>query len=202
MKRVWTATYMLGILAEILIRAPHERRRRQTLMAVEQVDRLERSLIGLLFCGVFFVPAVYTWTAWLDWANYRLSAQRERQAGTLGTVLMVSAVWVFWRAHRDLGQNWSPSLQLRQEHALVTRGVYRYVRHPMYASQWLWSAAQALLLHNWIAGMASFVLFAPLYVLRVPREERMLLQQFGPAYQRYMERTGRVLPRMRNIRSD
>lgn len=78
----------------------------------------------------------------------------------------------------------------------MTRGVYRYIRHPMYASQWVWSVAQALLLHNWIAGWASFVLFAPLDVLHVPREERMLQDQFGPAYGRYMQQTGHVWPRV------
>jgi protein-S-isoprenylcysteine O-methyltransferase Ste14 len=45
--------------------------------------------------------------------------------------------------------------------------------------------------------LASAVLFTPLYVLRVPREERMLQAQFGPAYGRYMQQTGRVLPRLR-----
>ena len=63
----------------------------------------------------------------------------------------------------------------------------------MYASQWLWGMAQALLLQNWIAGWAGVVLFVPLYVFRVVREERMMLEQFGEAYRAYMNRTGRVV---------
>jgi protein-S-isoprenylcysteine O-methyltransferase Ste14 len=42
---------------------------------------------------------------------------------------MTLAVWLFWRSHADLGRNWSPSLELREGHELVTEGVYRYVRH-------------------------------------------------------------------------
>lgn len=72
----------------------------------------------------------------------------------VGAALMTLAVWLFWRSHTDLGRNYSPSLQLREEHALVTRGVYRRVRHPMYASEWLWVTAQALLLQNRVAGWA------------------------------------------------
>ncbi len=197
MNRTFKAVYVLGMLSEIVIRVPHERQRRQTPMAVEHVDATERALVGLLFCGMFFVPATYIFSSWLDRANYRMSVQAKQRTGGIGMVLLLVAVWLFWRAHRDLGQNWSPSLQMRQEHELVTRGVYRYIRHPMYASQWVWSVAQALLLHNWIAGLASAVLFTPLYVLRVPREERMLQAQFGPAYGRYMQQTGRVLPRLR-----
>ena len=84
---------------------------------------------------------------------------------------------------------------MREEHALVTRGVYRRVRHPMYASQWLWGIAQALLLQNWVAGWAGAALFLPLYVLRVPREERMMLERFGEAYRDYMSGTRRIVPR-------
>jgi protein-S-isoprenylcysteine O-methyltransferase Ste14 len=111
-------------------------------------------------------------------------------------IILAMAVWLFWRSHADLGRNWSPSLELREGHELVTEGVYRSVRHPMYASMWLWGVAQALLLQNWIAGWVSLVMFMPLYLLRVPREERMMLDEFGEEYRAYMDRTGRVIPRL------
>jgi protein-S-isoprenylcysteine O-methyltransferase Ste14 len=188
--------YFLGVLAEVLIRIPHERRRRKTQMAVECVGALERALLGLLSVGMVFVPVVYASTSWLDRADYRLPPEVQGSAGGVGAALMTLAVWLFWRSHADLGRNWSPSLQLREEHGLVTEGVYRHVRHPMYASEWLWGVAQALLLQNWVAGWAGMVLFTPLYVLRVPREERMMLDRFGEEYRSYMDRTGRVVPRL------
>ena len=148
---------------------------------------------------MFFIPALYVLTPWLDKANYRLPTRAQGRAGGVGTVILAVAVWLFWRSHTDLGRNWSPSLQLREGHMLVTEGVYRYIRHPMYASMWLWGIAQALLLQNWVAGWASLVLFLPLYVLRVPREERMLLEYFGDAYRTYMNRTARVVPHLRGL---
>ncbi len=111
-------------------------------------------------------------------------------------MVLAAAVWLFWRSHADLGRNWSPSLQLREGHELVTGGVYRSIRHPMYASQWVWGVAQALLLRNWISGWSGLVLFAPLYLSRVPCEEQMMLEQFGEEYSAYMNRTGRIFPRM------
>jgi protein-S-isoprenylcysteine O-methyltransferase Ste14 len=51
-------------------------------------------------------------------------------------------------------------------------------------------------LQNWIAGWAGLVSFAPLYLLRVPREEQMMLDEFGGWYRAYMDRTGRVVPRL------
>jgi len=197
---VWSTTtktvYVLGTLALMVIRLPHERRRRRTRVVIDRVSGLERFLIGLVAVGSFVLPAVYVSTPWLNCANYPLSLRAKGRAGGIGTVLLAAAVSLFWRSHTDLGRNWSPSLQIREEHTLVTDGVYRSIRHPMYASMWLWGAAQALLLQNWIAGWAGLVLFLPMYVSRVPREERMMLEQFGEAYREYTNRTGRVIPRL------
>jgi protein-S-isoprenylcysteine O-methyltransferase Ste14 len=188
--------YFLGLAAITLGRLPYEWRRRQTRVVVDRVSGLERFLIGLVAVGSFFLPAVYVSTPWLNWADYPLSPEARGRAGGIGTVLLSVAVLLFFRSHADLGQNWSPSLQIREGHTLVTEGVYRSMRHPMYASMWLWGIAQTLLLQNWIVGWAGLVLFLPMYVLRVPREEQMMIEQFGEAYREYMIQTGRVVPRL------
>ena len=196
MKRAFGIVYFLGMLAEVVVRVPHERRRRQTRMVVERVDWSERSLLGLMFIGMFFIPAVYELTSRFDRSNYRLLPEARGVIGGAGAAILALAVWLFWRSHADLGRNWSPSLELREGHELVTEGVYRSIRHPMYASMWLRGVAQALLLQNWVAGWASLVMFMPLYLLRVPREERMMLDEFGEEYRAYMNRTGHVIPRL------
>ena len=94
--------YFLGVLAEVLIRIPHERRRRRTRMAVERVDALERALVGLLSVGLIFAPAVYASTSWLERVDYRLPPEAQRSAGGVGVALMTLAVWLFWRSHADL----------------------------------------------------------------------------------------------------
>jgi protein-S-isoprenylcysteine O-methyltransferase Ste14 len=195
--RVLKALYLGGIVVEIVIRLPRERQRRQIQMRDQRVSCLERGLLGLLFVGTFLIPIVYIVTSWFDRANYRWSKTTKAGAGGLGTVLFGAALWLFWRAHVDLGPNWSPSLEIGEGQTLVTHGVYHRIRHPMYASHWVWSIAQALLLQNWIAGPASLVLFLPLYLVRMPREEQMMLDHFGDAYRAYITRTGRVVPRIR-----
>lgn len=88
------------------------------------------------------------------------------------------------------------TVQVREGHTLVTGGVYRYMRHPMYAAHWLWAIAQALLIENWLAGLALLVTFLPLCLIRIPREEEMMLENFGEEYRQYMNRTGRLIPRL------
>ena len=77
--------------------------------------------------GMVFAPVVYASTSWLDRADYRLPQEAERSAGGVGAALMALALWLSWRSHVNLGRNYSPSLQLRESHALVTQGVYRHV---------------------------------------------------------------------------
>jgi protein-S-isoprenylcysteine O-methyltransferase Ste14 len=86
------------------------------------------------------------------------------------------------------------TLEIRQNHGLVTDGIYRFVRHPMYSAYFLWALSQALLLPNWIAGPAGLVGFGTLFAFRVRREERMMLAAFGDAYAEYAARTKRIIP--------
>lgn len=148
-------------------------------------------MLWLLLLGLV-LSLIYIFTNWLAFADYDLPSW----LGVVGILLLLPALWLFWRSHVDLGRNWSPTLQIIEQHTLVTNGVYRTIRHPMYASQWLFVLAQILLLQNRIAGPANLLLFIPFYFLRVPQEEQMMIQQFGAAYQTYMARTGRVVPRL------
>ncbi len=112
----------------------------------------------------------------------------------LGAAVFAASLWLFYRVHRELGRNWSDSLEVREQHALVTDGLYRYVRHPMYTAFFMWALAQALLLPNWIAGPAGLVGFGTLFLFRVGREEQMMLDNFGDDYRAYMKRTARLIP--------
>jgi protein-S-isoprenylcysteine O-methyltransferase Ste14 len=114
----------------------------------------------------------------------------------LGGVAMAAGLWLFWRSHVDLGDSWSVTLELNADHRLVTRGVYRFVRHPMYASFFVSGFGQALLLANWVGGSSALVAVALLVVVRLPNEERMMIAQFGDEYRNYMRRAGGILPRL------
>jgi protein-S-isoprenylcysteine O-methyltransferase Ste14 len=139
------------------------------------------------------LPIVNAATDWLDFASYKL----PDWAGWMGILLIAGAIFVFWRAHADLGLNWSPTLEIREKHELVTRGIYGVIRHPMYASQWLWVIAQPLLLQNWIAGWLNLIIFIFFYFLRVKAEEQLMMEQFGDQYGAYMQKVGTIIPKMR-----
>lgn len=188
---IFTGIYFLAIVMQIVIRAPHNQKRKQEKMSERRVTSQEILILVLLLIGGFIVPVIYAATNWLDFANYTLPAW----ASWLGVLILAAGLFVFWRAHADLGLNWSPSLEIREKHELITNGIYRVIRHPMYASQWLLAIAQPLLLHNWIAGFLNLLVFIPFYLLRVKAEEQMMLETFGDQYRAYMQKVGSVFPK-------
>jgi protein-S-isoprenylcysteine O-methyltransferase Ste14 len=190
----WNVVFLAGFLAYATIRGVYESRTK----GVERVDTRmadarDRALVGAMVVGGLVLPVLYLATPWLDFADYRLPAALP----WLGAAVMAIALWLFWRSHADLGLNWSPTLAIRKDHELVTHGVYRHLRHPMYAAIWLFSLAQGLLLQNWLAGWSAVAAFALMYFARVPREERLMQEAFGDEYARYALRTGRVFPRLK-----
>jgi len=195
---IFEILYLAGFVVGSLIRRGYTRGGRRVRTMVSYQGLLDMTCIVLATFGFVAVPVVYLITGWLDFANYNLPVWM----GWLGVVVFAAAIVLLWRAHSELGGNFSPTLRINEEHRLVTTGVYRYIRHPMYAAHWLWAAAQMLLLSNWVAGPAFLVCFAPLYFLRIRSEERMMAEQFGDEYLAYIKRTGRIIPRFTQAESE
>jgi protein-S-isoprenylcysteine O-methyltransferase Ste14 len=185
--------YLIGLVAGSVIRGWYVRKYKQDRKAIFRKEGFAVGLLASLWGIAILLPLLYMFTGWLDFADFGLSAW----ASWIGVATFAGALWLLWRSHADLGQNWRATTDLREGHTLLTGGVFRHIRHPMYSAHWLWGVAQALLVHNWIAGLASLAVLLPLYPLRVRREERMMVEEFGEEYRLYMSRTGRVMPRLR-----
>ena len=189
-KSVAAIVWFAGLVGWYIIRYPFERRAKKVGVSTSLFDRRESSLLALALVGMFVIPAIYVLTgfpaaldrpfiAWLAW---------------LGIVPEIAALWLFRRSHADLGRNWSISLELREQHALVKNGVYRRIRHPMYTSFFLLGISQFLLIPNWLVGLAGIAGAGVLFAFRVAREERMMLESFGDEYRAYMAHTKRIVP--------
>jgi protein-S-isoprenylcysteine O-methyltransferase Ste14 len=186
----WNIVFLIGFIAYVVIRGIYGSSAKNNEKAVNRADGLDRAVMVIVFMGCLLLPVVYLFTPWLAFADYHLPAF----VPWFGAAVMLVALWLFWRSHADLGQNWSVTLELRKGHQLVKHGVYRSIRHPMYASILLFGLGQGLLLQNWLAGWSAFLTFALMYFVRTPREEHMMCEFFGQEYRDYMRRTGRVFP--------
>ncbi len=154
-----------------------------TLIAAPRFLLLGASLLGILVYSID--PYLMKWSAlllplWTRWFGFFVG---------LAALLIFS--WVL----RSLGHNFSTTLTINKKQTLVTRGPYRWVRHPMYTSFLLLWTGFLLLSANWFIGLTGILGFLWAIVIRTPKEEQMMIDRFGNEYLAYMQRTGRYLPR-------
>lgn len=180
----------LCMVAWWFIRRPFERKTRHNVLLHDALDLREKALLAISLTGLGVIPAAYIATGFPAALDQAFSPLRA----IAGLLLFVAALALFHATHKALGRNWSVTLAVRAEHALVTGGVYRFVRHPLYTAFWMWAIAQALTLQNWVAGPAGIIGFGLLYLLRVGREEALMRETFGTAWDDYAARTPRVIP--------
>ncbi|MEH2477692.1 protein-S-isoprenylcysteine O-methyltransferase Ste14 [Nitrobacteraceae bacterium AZCC 2146] len=182
--------WAIGVIAWFVIRYPYARKARRTATLRAVGWSRERILLAVATIGLFVIPVLWLATGWPRALNYDLNYA----AVVVGALLYVASLWLFRRSHKDLGRQWSASLEIRESHQIVRAGVYRRIRHPMYASFWLWALAQAFLLPNAVAALSGLVAIAILFFTRIDFEERMLLEAFGDDYRAYMRETKRIIP--------
>lgn len=175
-----------------LIRAPFAKNVKDNKITHSREQGLDKILLVLVVLGGTLIPILHLTTGGLSFANFHPPSWLP----ATGVALLIPGLWLFWRSHADLGKNWSVTTELREDHTLITSGVYEHIRHPMYAAILLLCLAQPFLIHNWIAGLAGPLSFIPMLLLRRNYEEQMMIDEFGDRYREYALRTGRILPKL------
>jgi len=183
-----------GFVAVIAVTAPH----RVRAGTKEKLDRRKEGAFMLatlrpagaaLWLGIIVYmikPASMAWSSmplpvWLRWS---------------GAVFSVLSVALLLWTLPALGRNLTDTVVTRKEHTLVTRGPYRWIRHPFYVCMALMTVGSALVAANWFIFVSGVVVFS-LLALRSRVEEEQLAARFGDAYLDYQKRTGRFLPKLR-----
>ena len=126
---------------------------------------------------MFFSQGIYATSLLLGWI-----------AALLSVIGVSTAIWA--RVH--LGRDWSPRPAMKVDHKLVTSGPYAYVRHPIYTGVILMAFGAAFT--GSFFGIGIFVIASIVYVSRIWREERIMLELFPNEYPEYQKRTKRLIP--------
>ena len=180
---------LLGGLILVVIRATYRFKSPNANAVNSRMGRLEVVLLALASIG-FVVPFLWVASSVFAFADYSL----HLVPFIAGILCLVLGLLFFVRAHAALGTNWSATLKVQEGHELITQGIYRHVRHPMYLALLLYSFGQMLVVPNLVAGPSCGVAMAILFALRVGVEERLMLEHFGKDYEVYMARTKRLIP--------
>lgn len=97
-------------------------------------------------------------------------------------------------AARALGESFLVRLGFREGHTVVQSGPYRWVRHPTYSGLLAVALGTATAFASPLALLATFLVWLPVVLLRIGREERMMVDRFGSEYRDYCGRTWRLVP--------
>ena len=155
-----------------------------------RIDSLLLYSMGILWSASVVVYGLAP--QWIEWASLNLPAWLRWTGVGFGIASLALLAW----SDHHLGKNFSATLRVRDSHTLVESGPYRRIRHPIYTSGTLFAIAMWLVTSNWVVGLCWSGVFI-LYAQRIPREEAMMLEEFGESYRDYMSRTGRLMPKIR-----
>ena len=108
-------------------------------------------------------------------------------------VFLIGYLFMVW-APLHLGKQFSAYVTIQEGHELVTDGPFRYMRHPRYSGIVFWVFGVALVFLS-SPAMVLAAIMSILMLIRIPKEERLLHEEFGSAWEDYCTRTGRkVIP--------
>ncbi|MFA5834731.1 MAG: isoprenylcysteine carboxylmethyltransferase family protein [Bacteroidota bacterium] len=171
------------------------------LKAQQQQDRFER--MKNEGKTTFFILRVSGLILWLiafvfPWFPDFFAIVRFAPIVTLqivGIVLSLISIPMGISVFTNIGKNITDTVETRKNHQLVTSGIYRFIRHPLYTTGFLFFVGLGLLSSNWLMLLLSLIVLITLYV-RTFTEEQKLIEEFGERYTEYMNTTGKFIPKL------
>ena len=131
-------------------------------------------VIAILSPGRILAPG-----GWLTWA---------------GIAVMISGLAFRRYVISFLGRYFTATIQIRQNHELVTTGPYSKIRHPSYLGILVFTVGSGISMANWISLLLCFILPTIGIIRRIRVEEKRMLRHFGQRYQDYMQSTRHIIP--------
>ncbi len=184
-----------GILAAatLLVRTLFQIRSLRTTEKLQLESRLNIGLRTLGGLTGLMLLLIYLWKPkWIAWASLPIPDALRWSGTAFGATGVVGLIWV----HRELGRNFSGTLEIQADQVLVTSGPYQWVRHPMYTTLFLIIFSFFLLSANWLIGIMWIGGFAAVITSRVAKEDAALESKFGGQYHAWAARTGAFFPRL------
>jgi len=111
----------------------------------------------------------------------------------LGLFLFGLGLATISRARVTLGRMYSLEVTIQKSHQLITTGLYRYIRHPIYSGVIIQALGFSLVFRSWI-GLAAMIPVVAFFLLRIKDEEAVLQSEFGSEWEAYCERSWRLIP--------
>ncbi len=163
-------------------------------------EKISRKADGSIMMNFIRIGGLILWLspfvylinpAWMAWSKLGLPESIRWLGVGIGIVCVFGIYWLF----SSIGSGITPTSATRSEHKLVTKGIYKYIRHPLYTFGSSLFIAFGMMADNWLIALLGVLAFIGM-AIRTPKEEANLIEKFGDEYRDYMKRTGRFLPKL------
>jgi protein-S-isoprenylcysteine O-methyltransferase len=119
---------------------------------------------------------------------------RNTVVAGVGFALMVAGIAFRIWSIQTLGKFFTATVQIKDEHQVITAGPYKVVRHPSYLGSLVAQVGSAIFLEAPVGAIVCTIALLIAYKLRIDAEETALATSLGDAYKSYQQRTRRLIP--------
>ncbi len=163
-------------------------------------EKISRKVDGSVMMTFIKISGLILWLSpfvylinpsWMAWSKIGLPESVRWGGVVLGMFCVLGIYWLF----SSIGSGITPTSATRKDHKLVTNGIYKYIRHPLYTFGSSMFITFGMMADNWFIALLGILAFIGM-AIRTPKEEANLIDKFGDEYRDYMKRTGRFLPKL------
>jgi protein-S-isoprenylcysteine O-methyltransferase Ste14 len=169
--------------------------------AAKAGDKLDRKKEGMLILVtriafgillIFFLISYMVYPEWIYWSKIHLPVWLRYMGVLMALIISPLVFWMFI----SLGKNITDTVDTRNEHTLVTDGIYKYIRHPLYTLGSLFYFSLGFITDSWIFFILAILSFLVIGIIRTRKEEQELEKKFGQKYIEYRNKTGKYFPKI------
>ncbi len=111
----------------------------------------------------------------------------------IGLALFIIGLIIMLVGQATLWRNYSSTVVIRVDHQLITHGIYRFTRNPMYLGALMVFTGIPVYAAS-LYGFLTMLVLIPIFFNRIRLEEKLLTEEFQDAYQKYKETTKKLIP--------
>jgi len=150
-------------------------------------------LVELILCGEFGEGLSGFWQVLWALVTHPQNLLVLPLHRTIGLSLFVVGLTIMIVGQTTLRVNYSGFVVIKKDHQLITHGIYRFTRNPIYFGTIIVFTGLPVYAASVYGFLAMFAQM-PIFLFRIKMEEKMLAEYFGDAYESYRNRTKRLIP--------
>ncbi|MBV7276626.1 isoprenylcysteine carboxylmethyltransferase family protein [Clostridium sp. PL3] len=179
---IWSAFWIYWILSAINTRSKVRKE--------SSGQKGSQRAFHLIFVVIAFIITFFQFENIFLWNKIIPHTPSVESIGII--ILILSLLFAIW-ARLVLGMNWSGAIQKVAGQRLVCSGPYKYIRNPIYTGV-VFGFLGNFIVFGTIASLIGFVLILFVYVLKISKEQKFLVEEFGDEYKAYIARSWALIP--------